>query len=141
MKSNTFEMRVEAELENLSVIGEFVTKVMKQVGADEKSIFEVQLAVDEACANIIQYAYSDEGGTIDIVCRLADDDFVVIVSDRGMPFDPNSVAPPTLEGDISERKVGGLGMFFMREMMDEVSYSFDAEKGNELTMRKKLTQS
>lgn len=60
--SNTFELTVEARLENLEVIGEFVTSSMRQIGADDKSIFEVQLVVDEACTNIVQYAYGDEGG-------------------------------------------------------------------------------
>ena len=138
--SNTFELTVEARLENLEVIGEFVTSSMRQIGADDKSIFEVQLVVDEACTNIMQYAYGDEGGTISIHCQRVDDDFVVSIRDRGKPFDPNSVVPPDLGADLSERKIGGLGIFFMHRMMDEVSYTFDPEKGNELTMRKRLTQ-
>jgi anti-sigma regulatory factor (Ser/Thr protein kinase) len=45
---------------------------------------------------------------------------------------------PDLEADLNGRRVGGLGMYFMRKLMDEVSYNFDPERGNELTMRKRL---
>ncbi|OGO03139.1 MAG: hypothetical protein A2Y91_01705 [Chloroflexi bacterium RBG_13_54_8] len=138
MKSSTFEMAVEADLENLSILSEFIARVMREIGADERSLFEVQLAVDEACTNIIQHAYSGEGGTISIGCQLADDSLVVTIRDQGKPFDPNSIPPPDLGAGAGERKVGGLGMFLMTKMMDEVSYGFDAQRGNELTMCKKL---
>jgi serine/threonine-protein kinase RsbW len=69
-----------------------------------------------------------------------DDEFVVTIRDRGKPFDPSSVPAPDLHADLGERRVGGLGIYFMRKMMDEVSYSLDAEGGNELTMRKKLAK-
>lgn len=138
MKSSTFEMAVEADLENLSILSEFIARVMREIGADERSLFEVQLAVDEACTNIIQHAYSGEGGTISIGCQLADDSLVVTIRDQGKPFDHNSIPPPDLGAGAAERKVGGLGMFLMKKMMDEVSYGFDAQRGNELTMCKKL---
>ena len=65
-------------------------------------------------------------------------DFIVTIRDRGKPFDPSSVPPPDLEADLDKRRVGGLGIYFMRKLMDEVNYTTDADKGNELTMRKRL---
>jgi serine/threonine-protein kinase RsbW len=96
------------------------------------------MAVDEACTNIIKYAYSEEGGVITLTCELQGNDFVVIIRDRGKPFDPSSVPPPDLEADLDERKIGGLGIYLMGKLMDDVSYSFDAKKGNTLVMRKML---
>jgi anti-sigma regulatory factor (Ser/Thr protein kinase) len=103
-------------------------------------VFEVQTAVDEACTNIIKYAYSGGNGLIEITCEKLDDYFVVTIRDNGKPFDPTSVPPPDLEADLNDRKVGGLGIYLMKEMMDDVSYSFDAKKGNKLVMRKKITK-
>lgn len=139
MKEDRFELEVDNRLDNLSVISDFIGKSLRQVGAGDKSIAEVQLAVDEACSNIILYAYSGRKGIVKLVVELAGDDLIVTIRDTGKPFDPTSVPPPDLEADLNERKIGGLGMYFMKTVMDEVSYSFDAEDGNKLTMRKHLT--
>jgi anti-sigma regulatory factor (Ser/Thr protein kinase) len=76
----------------------------------EKSIAQVQLAVDEACSNVILYAYSGQKGIIKLALELVGDDFIVTIIDRGKPFDPTAVPPPDLEADLNERKIGGLGM-------------------------------
>ena len=140
MKRKRFELEVDSELESLSIISDFIREVMERAGSDARNIFEVQMAVDEACTNIIQYAYPEQKGIITLVCELVDDEFVVTIRDKGEPFNPCSVPPPDLEAELEKRKVGGLGIHFMRKMMDEVSYNLDAEKGNELTMRKKLVK-
>ncbi len=138
MKENRFELKVDSRLENLSIISDFITKVMRQIGAKGRSISEVQLAVDEACTNIIRHAYSERKDIITIALEIADEDLIVTITDRGKPFEPSSVPPPDLESDVGERKIGGLGIYFMRKLMDEMSYSFDVEEGNKLTMRKHL---
>jgi serine/threonine-protein kinase RsbW len=138
MKGKRFELEVDSKLESLSIISDFITKVTERAGLEARNIFEVQMAVDEACTNIIQYAYPEQKGMITLVCELVNDDFIVTIRDKGKPFDPSCVPAPDLEADLDKRKVGGLGIYFMRKMMDEVSYNLDAEKGNELTMRKKL---
>ena len=138
MKENRFELKVDSKLENLSIISDFITKVMSQIGAKGRSISDVQLAVDEACTNIIRHAYSERKDIITIALEIVDEDLIVTITDRGEPFKPDSIPPPDLESDVGERKIGGLGIYFMRKLMDEVSYSFDAEEGNKLTMRKHL---
>lgn len=138
MKQDRFELEVDNRLENLSVISDFISKAMRQIDVKDESIAEVQLAVDEACSNVILYAYSGQKGIVKLVLELVGDDLVVTIKDRGKPFDPTSVPPPDLEAGLEGRRIGGLGMYFMRKVMDEVSYSFDAEDGNKLTMRKQL---
>jgi anti-sigma regulatory factor (Ser/Thr protein kinase) len=140
MKGKRFELEVDSKLESLSIINDCITTVLKGIGAGDRSIFEVQMAVDEACTNIIQYAYTEQKGTITVICRLVNDDFTVTIRDRGKPFDPSSVPAPDLHADLDKRRIGGLGIYFMRKMMDEVSYNLDAEGANELTMRKKLVK-
>jgi len=86
------------------------------------------------------HAYSGKGGIISISYELQDNDFIITIRDNGRPFDPTSVPPPDLQADLKERSIGGLGMHLMRRLMDDVSYAFDAEKGNKLLMRKTLAR-
>jgi len=130
---------VDAKLENLSVIADFISSSMSQLGIDT-GISEVQTAVDEACTNIVKYAYSEHGGAISVSCEKQGDDFVVTIRDNGKPFDPSSVPLPDLDADLGKRKIGGLGIYFMKKLMDDVSYSFDAKKGNTLVMKRILTE-
>jgi serine/threonine-protein kinase RsbW len=91
---------------------------------DDRKVFEVQMAVDEACTNIIKYGYAREKGTIEISCLRWDEDVVVVIKDTGTPFDPTSVQPPDLDAGLEERKIGGLGVYFMKTLMDEVKYEY-----------------
>ena len=139
MKDNQLELEIEAKPENLTVVADFIATAMRQLGT-EQDMFEVQTAVDEACTNIMLHAYSGKGGVMSISCELQDKDFIITIRDNGRPFDPTSVPPPDVEAALEERRVGGLGVHLMRKLMDDVSYTFDAEKGNKLVMRKTLAR-
>ncbi len=139
MRSKRFELEIEARLENLSAISNFIARAMKQAGADKADIFKVQMAVDEACTNIIRHAYSEQKGVIILICEFVNDSLIVIIKDKGKIFDASSVPSPDLEADLDKRKIGGLGIYLMRRLMNEVRYTFDAKMGNVLTMRKHLT--
>lgn len=136
-----FELQMESDLKNLEIVSDFIAKTMRDLGAkEEKDIFDVQLAVDEALTNIIEHAYSGEkGGKIIIRCRMLEfpKEFVVKLRDSGKPFDPQAVLAPNTEAKLDERKVGGLGIYFMKRLMQSVKYAID-DKGNELTMTKLL---
>ncbi len=138
MESNRFELEVEGRLENLSVISDFVADAAKQLGIDSPTTSRIQLAVDEACTNIIQHAYLEQEDIITLTLELVNDNLVVTVNDWGKPFDPSTVPPPDLGADLDKRRVGGLGIHFIRKLMDDVSYNFDVERGNTLIMRKRL---
>jgi anti-sigma regulatory factor (Ser/Thr protein kinase) len=132
-----WELTVDGRLENLATITDFVTRAARASGLDEGATFEVQMAVDEACTNIIQHSYGGEGkGEIALRCELVDGDFVITIRDHGRPFDPECVPAPDLTCSLAERREGMLGLYFMRQLMDEVCFRFDAE-GNELTMVKR----
>ena len=121
---------------------EFVVQQAESAGLDERSVFHVQLAVDEACTNIVEHAYGDgDQGEIRLICGRGEYQgapaFVVRIVDRGTPFDPESVPAPNLSTDPNELKIGGLGIHFIRQMMDKVEYRFYPDR-NELTMYKRL---
>ena len=119
-----FELEIDGELENLAAIGDFIADSMREFGLDDRKVFEVQMAVDEACTNIIKYGYVGENGAIEISCLKRDEDVVVVIKDTGTPFDPTSVQPPDLDAGLEERKIGGLGVYFMKTLMDEVKYEY-----------------
>ncbi len=75
-KGNQLELRIKAKLENLAAVSDFITEAMEQLGI-EQEIFQIQLAVNEACTNIIQHAYSGESEkSISILCSMAGNDLV-----------------------------------------------------------------
>jgi serine/threonine-protein kinase RsbW len=120
------ELTVESKLENLTRIAEFITQTMENYGIHNmKDIYAVQLSVDEAATNIIQHAYPNQnGGPIEITCMLSDSgsEFTVNITDWGRPFDPTGAPTPDTQSGINERKVGGLGITFMKKFMDTVKY-------------------
>ncbi len=131
------ELKIEARLEKLPAIIEFIASAMQQFDIKQE-IYDVQLAVDEVCTNIIKYAYTDRPGVINIVCESNGDELSVTITDNGKRFDPTKTPPPDLSPGWEDRKIGGLGIHFVKTMMDEVSYRFDETAGNILTLRKRI---
>jgi len=127
-----------ARYESLAAIGEFITTAAEQAGFDECTAYQIQLAIDEACANIIEHAYGEEGsGVIQCSYRIRDDALVVMLRDTGEPFDPETVPEPNLSANLEERTGGGLGLYLIRRIMDEVNFDFESERGNVLTLIKR----
>lgn len=121
-----FELTIDSKLENLTRIGEFMTETMRYYNIhNSKDMYAVQLSVEEAFTNIIKHAYSNKSeGMIVIRCLLSKlgDKFIVKIMDWGIAFDPIALPKPDTENSLNERKVGGLGVFFMKKFMDEVKY-------------------
>ncbi|HEY74411.1 MAG TPA: SpoIIE family protein phosphatase [Thermoflexia bacterium] len=123
--------------DSLAAIGEFVTHAAEAAGLDERAIYEVQMAVDEACSNIIEHAYGGEGrGDIECACRTDEHALTVTLRDHGTPFDPTRAPKPDLDAPLDERQVGGLGAYFMQQLMDEMRFEHTPDLGNVLTMVK-----
>ena len=74
---------------------------------------------------------------LDLSCGMKKQELVISLIDHGLPFDPADVPLPDLQADLSDRKIGGLGIFLMRKLMDEVHYHSNADKSNILTMIKR----
>jgi serine/threonine-protein kinase RsbW len=136
-KGNT--LRLKAVLENVPVAIACVSRLAESAGFDNSALYAIQLAVDEACANVVQHAYEgSEPGDMEISCLLEDQTLTIRVRDWGWGFDPNGVEVPDIEAPLEERTLGGLGLFIVNNVMDFVKFTFDPELGNELTMSKRL---
>jgi len=125
------ELTVQADLGALANIADFLAKTL--AGCDDELVFAIQLAVDEACSNTILYG---EAGTITIACTADDDAVRVTITDDGVAFDPLTAPPPRLDIPAEERPIGGLGIHFIRTVMDSVTYAREGGK-NVLSMEKR----
>ncbi len=132
------QLTVSGHFKNLSRISDFVTAAAVRAGLDERAVYAVQMAVDEACTNVIQHAYGGEGeGQIRLVCHARVDGLEVIIYDQGQAFDPSQVPELNTQAPLSERALGGMGMFFMRRLLDNVEYHFNTSEGNQLILFKR----
>ena len=123
---------------SLAGISEFVAKAAQEAGLDSKGVYAVKLAVDEACTNIIEHAYGGEGeGKIECSCVIGDDVLTIKLRDWGGAFNPGCVPEPDFNVPLKDLATRGAGLFFMRKLMDEVRYKFNAKKGNLLVLVKK----
>ncbi|MBI5962391.1 MAG: ATP-binding protein [Chloroflexi bacterium] len=127
-----------ARFEYLDEIRDLVAQIAREGGFTEKEVYSLQLAADEAASNIIEHAYEGiADASIDITCDMQDDTLVITMRDTGKSFEPSKVKQPNLNAGLSERQIGGLGVYLMRKLMDEVSYESNSTTGNLLTMTKR----
>jgi serine/threonine-protein kinase RsbW len=137
--SSSTEMRTfPGHFDSLVKISEFVTHAATVAGLGSTAVYAVEMAVDEACTNIIEHAYGGEGrGNIECKCQINDGELTVILRDHGCPFDPSSVPEPDIEASLEDREEGGLGLYLIRKLMDEVHFEFTSDAGNVLTIVKR----
>ena len=128
-----------AKFDYLDEIRDFVGEIARTGGFGSKEVYNIQLATDEAASNIIEHAYEGvSDGVLELSCGFQSGAIVIILVDHGEPFDPSEIPMPDLKADLSERKIGGLGIFLMRKLMDEVRYdSQPGKNSNTLTMIKR----
>jgi anti-anti-sigma factor len=133
-----FELQLPGVLDSLGRLCAFAYQAAIDSGLNEHTAWEIELAVDEAATNIIQHAYSpSRPGDVRLVCRREGSRFSIVLYDRGLPFDPDTVPAPDLTSSIDSREAGGLGIYLMGRMMDEVQFEYNPETGeNELRMTK-----
>lgn len=138
-KNKTGELRVKSRTENLSEIRDFVSLNALDAGIPEATVEKIILAVDEACTNIIKHAYKQSPeGEIIIKVEYDKERFTVTIIDYGNSFDPDKVPLPDLQKYYREHRVGGLGMYLMKSLMDDVTYTSVPGKYNQVLLSKKI---
>ncbi len=130
---------VEASLDALAKISDFIAEQARAAGLDEHAVWEVQLAVDEAATNVIQHGYAETSGVVKVIAGTRGDEFQVFIYDSGRRFDPDTVPEPDLVSPLEERRTGGLGLYLMRKLMDRVDFRFN-EGENVVMMTKRIKQ-
>ena len=133
------QITLPAELESLPIFREHIkTACQGKVGLDDQSIYDMLLAVDEICTNIITHGYAGmDPGSIIVDVEFAQQGLVVTVTDFGHAFEPVEPPTPNANASLEEREVGGLGLFFVFSSVDEINYE-SSPVGNTTRLIKNL---
>lgn len=134
MKTKNATRSFPASLSSLDEIRVFINEFAKNNGIDSKQAYKITLAIDEIATNIINYGYEKadkEKETVDLSLAIDNNQFTVILEDRGIPFNPLERALPDekeLSLPLEERKIGGLGIMIAKQSVDSFSYSWEEGK-------------
>jgi serine/threonine-protein kinase RsbW len=139
--TSTFRLTRAAYLESLRDFREFIREHCVDVpGVNNEILYAVQLAVDEACMNIITHGYQDlNPGSIILDLELDTDRVTVSLTDFGHSFEPGNAPTPDIHAPLEERELGGYGLFLIQQSMDEMEYQV-TEDGNKMTLTKYLNK-
>jgi signal transduction histidine kinase len=130
-------LRFPAELDRLAAIRSFIEEAANRFQVEPDAVDDMLLAVDEAATNIIVHGYRGQPGAIEIEVEKQDGSLAVSLRDQAPPFDPTTVPVPDLSLPLDQRPFGGMGVYLMRQSMDEVIYRVSPQGGNELILVKK----
>ena len=116
-----------AKLENLQKMQAFIRQEAEQCGFAAGELNKIQLAGEEALVNVINYAYPGKEGGLEISCLARNGGMEIEISDSGISFNPLNLPEPDINMPLEQRKIGGLGIYMIRKLMDQVTYSRDGE--------------
>jgi serine/threonine-protein kinase RsbW len=126
-----------ANFNYLDEIREYVGQQAHTAGFSDREVYSIQLAADEASSNVIEHAYAGiAGASFELTCEFEKNHFTITLLDHGKSFDVSTVPSPDVKADLTDRKIGGLGIYLMRKLMDEVRYEI-TPSGNLLTLVKR----
>lgn len=112
-----------AKIDKLEAMIDFIIDFAQDEGLAPDKLSQVRLAAEEVLVNVINYAYPDKPGDVEIFCApLKDKGIVVDIKDSGFPFNPLEKAEPDTSLPMEKRKIGGLGIFLAKKVMDELTY-------------------
>ncbi len=132
---------IKSRTEKLLEVREFIARAAHEFGFSDEEASNIVLAVDEACTNIIKHAYQYEPDRdIRISVRTNRGAFEVLIEDEGKSFNPLAVQSPDLRHHLKQYRRGGLGVYLMKTLMDEVEYHCTPGKKNVVRLTKYLPQ-
>lgn len=138
--SQRYQITRAAELEQLTVFREFISECCQKHQVPNETVFDLKLAVDEACTNVITHGYKGmDPGSIILSFRIEPDRILVQITDFGHVFEPADAPKPDVEAALEDRPLGGLGLYLIYQLMDNIDYQ-SSEDGNILTFTKFIQQ-
>lgn len=133
------ELTVDATVESIPVITEFVDELLAQYNCPMKAQAQIDIAIDELFSNIVHYAYHPGTGPATVRVEVVKDPLAVVITfiDQGVPYDPLAKADPDVTLSADEREIGGLGIYIVKKNMNEITYEYKDGR-NILRIRKEL---
>ena len=133
------ELTIAATIENIGAVTDFVDEQLEALDCPGKALIQINIAIDELFGNIAHYAYNPDVGYATVRVEVVENPLSVIITfiDGGVPYDPLSAAEPDVTLSADERSIGGLGIFMVKNTMDELTYRYENGR-NILSIRKNL---
>ncbi len=130
---------ISARLDDVRHACDFVVEAAEAAGLDERAVYHCQMAVDESLTNIIEhgFGYEENGSPIEIETRVEAGRFFITITDQSPAFNPLEHEAPDPSAPLDAREPGGWGIYFIRRLMDDVSYERSHDR-NRLTLAKIL---
>jgi len=132
---NSKEITVDATVENISIITDFVNEKLDKYNCPENEKVKINIAIDELGANISRYAYGEDGGKVTVKVDVDEKHIEMIFIDNGIQYNPLEREEPDVTLSVEERPIGGLGIFLINKLMDDVKYEYK-DGNNILTIKK-----
>jgi serine/threonine-protein kinase RsbW len=130
-------LTVSNDTRHLMAVRDFIARLAGHGGLAKEEVHKIVLAIDEAVTNIMEHGYNKgEKGTIDLEAEWDGSQFRVVIRDSARVFNPEAVPSPDMEEHVKAGRKKGLGLFLMRQIMDEVRYRYKDGVQNELTLVK-----
>lgn len=136
-----YEMTVSNDIKELQQIHTFLEEVAAKWDITQELLFQLNLVVEETVSNIILYGYDEPKGKEIIHIEITKEGHLIkiVITDNGKAFNPLSIPPPDdLDKDAQDRHIGGLGVYFIRKLMDEVAYRREQDR-NILILSKNIS--
>ncbi len=139
VKTQRYRLRIPSITENLQMIRVFILKIAAKMGFNEETQEQIALSVDEACTNVIKHAHHHNARRLmDIKIETDATKIKITITDKGKGFDITKLQDPDIEKYIKESKHGGLGIYLIKTLMDEVNYEFNPGVKNQVQLTKYL---
>ena len=120
------EITVDATIDNVQTITDFVDERLEEMNCPVKAQMQLNIVIDELCSNVARYAYSDKTGKVTVSVDSVDKPMKVWLTfiDEGVPYNPLAKEDPDITLSAEERKIGGLGIYMVKKMMDDFRYEY-----------------
>ena len=130
-------MIFDADIEKLSDVNKFINEYLKRVSCPNKACMHIETSVEEIFVNIAHYAYDRKGGKVIVNVDAKPDLVTITFIDSGLPYNPLEKPDPDITLPADKRKIGGLGIYMTKKLMDDITYEYK-NGNNVLTMKKNI---
>lgn len=120
------EITLEATVENIAVVTDFINEELNKVNCSENIKSEIDIAVDEIFGNIANYAYGENTGKAIVQIEITNNPMKAIITfiDNGIKYNPLEKENPDITLSAEDRKIGGLGVYIVKKIMNDVLYEY-----------------
>lgn len=135
----TLQTTISSKAGDLTAVRDMVAVLERERDLPPALVFDLYVVLDEVISNVLKYAYADDAAhEIRITLSATDKAVQIAIEDDGRAYDPLAIATPDLSLPLAERPLGGLGLHFVRHLIDEVTYKRESDR-NYLILNKKIT--